>query len=87
MTLNHDFDYSFPLFSSLFKKRWKRKRRMNSKNRDFSHAFLFVLNVIGSPEIQSSSDQVRKYRKINSLITTKSFCILIVLNMLIFSIS
>ena len=33
MTFDHDFCYSFPLFSPLLKKRGKKKRRMNSKNR------------------------------------------------------
>ena len=33
MTFNHDFGYSFTLFSSLLKG-GKKKRRMNSKNRD-----------------------------------------------------
>ena len=34
MTFGHDFGYSFPVFSSLLKKRGKKKRRMNIKNRD-----------------------------------------------------
>ena len=34
ITFDHDFGYSFPLFSSLLKKRGKNKRRINSKNRD-----------------------------------------------------
>ena len=34
MTWNHDFGYSFPLFSSLLKKRGKKKRRIISKNCD-----------------------------------------------------
>ena len=34
MTFDLDFGYSFPLFSSLLKKRGKKKRRMNDKNRD-----------------------------------------------------
>ena len=33
MTFDHDFGYSFPIFSSLLKK-GKKKRRMSSKNRD-----------------------------------------------------
>ena len=39
MTFDHDYIYSFPLLSSLLK-RGKKKRRMNSKYRDQSHAFL-----------------------------------------------
>ena len=34
MTFDHDFSYSFHLFSYLRKKRGKKKRRMDSKNRD-----------------------------------------------------
>ena len=34
VTFNHDFGHSFPLFSSLLKKSWKKKRRMCSKNRN-----------------------------------------------------
>ena len=34
MTLDHDFGYSLPLFSSLLKKGGKMKRRMNIKNLD-----------------------------------------------------
>ena len=33
--LNHGFGYHFLLSSSLLKKRGKKKRKMNSKNRDF----------------------------------------------------
>ena len=37
MTKNHDFGYSFPLFSYLLEKegRSKENQRMNSKSRDF----------------------------------------------------
>ena len=34
MTFDHDFGYSLALLSSLLKKRGKKKRRINSKNRD-----------------------------------------------------
>ena len=34
MTFDHDFGYSFPLFLFPPKKRGKKKRKMNSKNRD-----------------------------------------------------
>ena len=34
MTFDHNFGYSFPLFSSLLKKRGNKKRRMNRKIRD-----------------------------------------------------
>ena len=40
MTQIHDFVYSFPLFSSLLKKRGKKRRRMNRKIVILSHAFL-----------------------------------------------
>ena len=33
ITFDHDFDYSFPLFSSLLKKSGKKKRRMNKQSR------------------------------------------------------
>jgi hypothetical protein len=35
ITFDQHFGYSFPLFSSLLKKRGKKKMRMNSNNRDF----------------------------------------------------
>ena len=34
MTFDHNFGYSFPLFSSLLKKRGQKKRRMVSKNQE-----------------------------------------------------
>ena len=34
MNVVYDFGCSYPLFSSLLKKRGKKKRRMNSRNRD-----------------------------------------------------
>ena len=34
MTFDHDFGYSYPLFTSLLKNREKKKRKMNSKKRD-----------------------------------------------------
>ena len=33
-TFEHYFGYSYPLFTSLLKNSLKKKRRMNSKNRD-----------------------------------------------------
>ena len=44
MPFDQDFGYSLP-FSLPSKKRGKKKRRMNSKNRDQSHAFLLDLNL------------------------------------------
>jgi len=34
MAFDHDFGFYFSPFLIPFKKRWKKKRRMNSKNRD-----------------------------------------------------
>ena len=45
MTFDHDFGYSFPLFSSLLKKRGMKKRRMNMKNRD-KKSCLFISLLI-----------------------------------------
>ena len=44
MTFDHDFSYSFPLFSSLLKEREEEKENELSKIESKGHAFLLDLN-------------------------------------------
>ena len=45
MTFDHDFGYSLPLFSSLLKKKERRKGKCTAKTVIKSHAFLLDLTL------------------------------------------
>ena len=50
LDFDHDFGYSFPLFSFLLKKRGKKKRSMNSKNRDQNSCLSALSDKFGAED-------------------------------------